>query len=435
MRTKQSFILCATDFSTRAQAASVVAAKLAQRAAGRLMLVHATESSRANVLEVLRDRLEAEAEVLRKNGGVVEAVLLRGRKPSDALLELVRERGPTLVVVAGPVKGALDRWALGSFSERIAEASPVPTLVVRSPEAFDRWDWTKSRLAVLLSLDLSASSDVVLRWAKQFRRVGPCDFIAGHVNFRAPTSDEVVYPLSGAVNPRAVQERLERDLRKRIRDQMGDDAVEVVVRPNFGDAGPVLVEVAREKRVHVIAVGAHQRRGIHRLAQFSVSRSILHQTEANVVCIPVTARFDPREAHIPEIRRVLVATDFSEIGNTAVPFACGACADDGLVKIIHVVSPRTAERNGGIRWSSDLRMKMRELVPDEMAGGRRQSECEVITHGNVAEAICAEAERFGADLVCLTSHGAGASRAFQGSVAKAVLKHIRRPLLVIRRPE
>jgi nucleotide-binding universal stress UspA family protein len=53
----------------------------------------------------------------------------------------------------------------------------------------------------------------------------------------------------------------------------------------------------------------------------------------------------------------------------------------------------------------------------------------------VAAAICEEAERFGADLVCLASHGLGASRALHGSVTKSVLKKIRRPLLVIRRPE
>jgi nucleotide-binding universal stress UspA family protein len=35
----------------------------------------------------------------------------------------------------------------------------------------------------------------------------------------------------------------------------------------------------------------------------------------------------------------------------------------------------------------------------------------------------------------MASHGLGASRALHGSVTKAVLKKIRRPLLVIRRPE
>ena len=435
MKTNRSFILCATDFSTRASAAASVAAKLAQRRAEKLLLVHASDAGRASVSELLRGRLEAEADELRKSGAEVEAKLLNGRRPSDALLSFIREHEPTLIVVACAVKGALDRWALGSFSESIAEGSPVPTLVVRNPSVFDGWDWMKSRLTILLALDQNPSSDVVLRWAKEFRRVGPCDFVAGHVNFCTPTYEESAYPLAALANPPALQERLERAMRNRVRDQIGDDSVDVIVRPRFGDPGPVIVEIADEKKAHLIAIGAHQRRGIHRLAQFSVSRDVLHQSDMNVMCVPVTTRFDPREAHIPEFHRVLVTTDFSELGNTAVPFGCGACSAGGLLKIVHVASPRRLERSAGLRWTSELRSKLRALIPGEMTTRGRPPEVEVLANGDVAQAICDEAERFGADLVCMTSHGSGASQAFHGSVAKAVLKRIRRPLLVIRRPE
>jgi nucleotide-binding universal stress UspA family protein len=191
--------------------------------------------------------------------------------------------------------------------------------------------------------------------------------------------------------------------------------------------------MAEERKAHLIAVGAHQRHGIHRLAQFSVSRDVLHQATLNVVCIPVHAKFDGRDAHIPDFRRVLVATDFSELGNTAVPYACGACAIGGLVKIIHVASPRAAKRGTG--WSSDVRTQLRALIPEETGARCQPPEVEVVAHRDVATAICAEADRFGADLVCLASHGLGASRALHGSVAKAVLKQIHRPLLVVRRPK
>jgi len=45
------------------------------------------------------------------------------------------------------------------------------------------------------------------------------------------------------------------------------------------------------------------------------------------------------------------------------------------------------------------------------------------------------AARFGADLVVLATHGLGASQALHGSVTKTGRRKIRRPLLVIRRPE
>jgi nucleotide-binding universal stress UspA family protein len=434
MKATRSFIICATDFSAHANDAASVAAKLALRRAEKLLLVHATDAGTAKASASLNRRLESDALHLRESGADVEPILLHGARPTDALLEYVREQAPSLVVVGCGVKGPIDRWALGSFSEKIAEASPVPTLVVRNPAAFEAWDWMKSRLTILLALDFNASSDVVLRWGKKFQCLGPCDFIACHVNYRMPTMEEGTTATTSLRNPDALQDRLERDLRKKVRDQLGADSVPMVVRPNFGDAGPIVVEIAAEKKAHLIAVGAHQRHGIHRLAQVSVSREILHQAGVNVVCVPVTAKFEAREAHIPDFRRVLVATDFSELGNTAVPYACGACAIGGLVKIVHVTSPRESKRTATVT-TSDLRLQLRELIPDETGARCQPPEVQVLKDNDVARALCDEAERFGADVVCLASHGLGASRALHGSVTKAVLKRIRRPLLVVRRPE
>lgn len=435
MNSKQRFILSASDFSSHANDAAMVAAKLAFRRGERLMLVHVTDSPRASVRAVLNRRLAAEVERLQKTGVEVQALLLDGARPSESLVRYIRKEEPSLVVVGSGVKSPMDRWALGSFSEAIAESSPAPTLVVRNPAAFESWDWTKGRLAVLLALDFYASSDVVLRWAKQFQLAGPCDLTACHVNWRMPSLEESA-TAAAAVNPAVLQRRLERDLRKKVRDQIGDDAVEVIVRPYFGDPGPCIVEIAREKQAHLIAVGTHQRHGLHRLAQFSISREVLHQAALNVICVPLTASFEAREAHIPDFRRVLVATDFSALGNTAVPFACAACSIGGLVKIIHVAAPRVpAKRRARTGWSCDYHEQLRALIPNETGARCQPPEVEVLESIDVAKAICAEADRFGADLVCLASHGLGVSRALHGSVTKGVLKRLRRPLLVIRRPE
>jgi nucleotide-binding universal stress UspA family protein len=435
MKTNPSCLICATDFSSPANEAASVAAKLALRRQEKLLLVHATGVGSGKVSALLNRRLESEGLQLSKTGAVVESVLLHGIHPTDALLHYIRKQQPSLVAVGCGTKGPIDRWALGSFSEKIAEAAPVPTLVVRNPAALEAWDWAKSRLTILLALDFTASSDAVLRWGRKFQRLGPCDFIASHVNWRAPTLDDTPAPIDPPRNPDALQNRLERDLKKKVRDQMGDDGIPIVVRPSRGSAGATLIEIAREKKAHLIAVGAHQRHGIHRLAQFSVSREVLHAASLNVICVPVTTPYDARDAHLPDFRRVLVATDFSELGNTAIPYACGACAIGGRVKIVHVVSPRKAKRHEGTDWASDLRMQLRGLIPDETGARGQPPEVQVLKAKDVATAICEEAGRFGADVVCMASHGMGASRALHGSVTKTVLKRLRLPLLVIRRPE
>jgi nucleotide-binding universal stress UspA family protein len=435
MNSRKQCILSASDFSPHASDAATVAAKLALRRGEKLLLVHVTNSPRGSVRAILKNRLYAEAARLQKLGAEVEALLMDDATPSQALVAYIRKQQPSLVVVGCGVQGAMDRWALGSFSERLAESSPVPTLVVRNPNVFDSWDWTQARLSILLALDFYSSSDVVLRWAKQFQVAGPCDLIACHVNWRMTTLEESASD-SAPMNPAEIQHRLERDLQKKVRDQLGDDAIDVIVRPHFGDPGPCIVEIAQEKKAHLIAVGTHQRRGLHRLAQFSISREVLHQSAMNVICVPVTASFDAREAHIPDFRRVLVATDFSELGNTAIPFACAACCIGGLVKIIHVAPPRApTKRHAGTGWSCDLREQLRALIPNETGARGQPPQVEVLESNDVAKAICGEAERFGAAVVCMASHGLGASRALHGSVTKAVLKRLCRPLLVIRRSE
>ncbi len=432
MKTARTFILSATDFSSHARAATTVAAGLARRRAETLRLVHVSDTTDAGARAAAGPRLEAEAQRLRQTGADVETKLLEGFFPATALLDCIRDEPPALVVVASGSKGPIDRWALGSFSEQIAEASPVPTLVVRNPAAFEAWDWTKERLAVLLALDLQATSDAVLRWARQFRMAGPCNLVAGYANHRLLTLDDPAPGPGGPVNPPAVQRRLEQALRKKVRDVIGDDAATVVVKPHLVGAGPTLVGMAADAKAQLVAVGTHQRHGLSRLVQFSLSRELLHQPALNVVCVPVTAKFDPREAHIPEYRRVLVATDFSELGNAAIPFACAACSIGGRLKIVHVARPG---RRAGGAGTAELVRQLRALIPNEAGARCQPPEVEVLESRDVADALCAEAGRFGADLVCLASHGLGVSRALHGSVAKGMLKQIRRPLLVIRRPD
>lgn len=432
MKNNRSSIICATDFSPHSAAAESVAAKLAQRRGERLLLVHGTDLVTGKALRTLNRRLESEGLLLRASGVEVESILAQGDRAADAVLNCIKEQEPSLLVVGCGLKGPIDRWALGSFSEKVAESASVATLVVRNPGPFEAWDWTKSRLKILLALDFTTSSDLVLRWAKKFQRIGPCDFVACHLNLRRSTPDESELPSWATRNPEALQAKLERDLHKKLRDHLGDESVPLVIRPVVGDFGATITAIAEEKGAHVIAVGAHQRHGIYRFGQFSFSREVLHQALLNVVCVPVNSKFDARDAHIPDFRRVLVATDFSEMGNSAVPFACAACAIGGLVKIVHVTPLREANRREGTGWASDLRIQLRELIPDETGARCQPPEVEILRGDDPARTICEEAERFSADVVCLASHGLGASRALHGSVTKAVLKKLERPLLVIR---
>ena len=64
---------------------------------------------------------------------------------------------------------------------------------------------------------------------------------------------------------------------------------------------------------------------------------------------------------------------------------------------------------------------------------KKISATNIVSFGSVVQSILDIAEREGADLIAIASHGRGSlSRVFYGSVAAGVLHSIDRPLLIIR---
>ena len=82
------------------------------------------------------------------------------------------------------------------------------------------------------------------------------------------------------------------------------------------------------------------------------------------------------------------------------------------------------------------REKMAQSYLGGLAGEFRERQIEAETrtsYGSVVQSILDTAERYGADLIALASHGrTGLSQVFYGSVAAGVLHHADRPLLIIR---
>jgi nucleotide-binding universal stress UspA family protein len=153
---------------------------------------------------------------------------------------------------------------------------------------------------------------------------------------------------------------------------------------------------------------------------------------------------------IPTIRKVMVTTDFSDLGNGAIPHAYSLLADrEGTVILCHILEPPTlpnplyAHYSPGGAFSSEDRERLRQsllqaleqLVPSEVRKSRRVvTEVRVVeTQAPVAEAICQEAKVLGVDIIVIASHGhSGLARVFLGSVAERVLRLADRPILIVR---
>lgn len=153
---------------------------------------------------------------------------------------------------------------------------------------------------------------------------------------------------------------------------------------------------------------------------------------------------------IPTYRKVMVTTDFSTVGNRAIPHAYAVLPKDGgTVILCHVVevpelpNPLYAHYSAVRVLSPTERQALREtvlrsleaLVPAEVRGQPMIStELRVVeTPGAVHEVICQEAGALNVDLLVMASHGhSGMARLFLGSVAERVLRSADRPVLIVR---
>ena len=101
--------------------------------------------------------------------------------------------------------------------------------------------------------------------------------------------------------------------------------------------------MASQQKVDLVVVGTHRRHGLDRLRFGSVSRTVLHHANVAVAVIPPAE--DRKRLPIPKLDRVLVATDFSDLGNKAVGYGCAILRRGGALKLVHIMDlPAPTER-------------------------------------------------------------------------------------------
>lgn len=161
---------------------------------------------------------------------------------------------------------------------------------------------------------------------------------------------------------------------------------------------------------------------------------------------------------IPNIKKILYATDLSENARYAFSYAASMAEryDAGVV-IMHVVeelSPTALLLIGDIvgekRWSTikgekeqQIIATIRKRLEDFYAEFCRQEpNCRItvdqiiIENGRPANRIIETAETIGADVIVMGSHGQGVIQEVMiGSTSRRVMRRCRQPVLVVRLPE
>lgn len=137
-------------------------------------------------------------------------------------------------------------------------------------------------------------------------------------------------------------------------------------------------------------------------------------------------------------RKILFPTDFSPFGQEALRWATSLARDSGAALIIvHVEEPPMSYGGGEVFIGGEegdreeLKKSLVKVVPTD---AKVPFEHKLLV-GDPATAIVEEADNENADLIVIGTHGrTGLTRLLMGSVAEAIVRRAKCPVLVVKHP-
>jgi universal stress protein A len=137
-------------------------------------------------------------------------------------------------------------------------------------------------------------------------------------------------------------------------------------------------------------------------------------------------------------KKILFPVDFST-GDAAIKMATSLARDSGAkLLIVHVEEPPLAYGGGEMYYgipepaTEDLRKMLEKIVPPD---ANVPYEHHLIV-GDPASGLVRLADSEGVDLIVMSTHGrTGVTRLLMGSVAEAVVRRVKCPVLTLKQPE
>lgn len=432
-------IVCGTDFSAQSEKACEVAAALASQHGDALILVHALlppalppppgvpfpPAILDDLRESARHSLDELAARLNTHGAEIRLAIEVG-DADDVILQQAAQEDARLVVV-GSVGHRGARSILGSTADRVASRSECPVLVAREPFPAAAWLEERKPLRVVVASDLESGTGSAVEWAAHLPEQGPCQFVLAHVSWPPEEYDRLALdgPMHLDQTHPIVEDLLQRDLAAAAGVLRAAGETRTVVESNVGKTADALTLLAARENADLLVVGRGRKEERH-WWEASTSRAVVRRALMSVVCVPDLA--EPTELVVPEVRRLLAATDLSRRGNAAVAYALALAPVRGEVLIVHVME--TEDQAEEQRRCAQLE----ELVRSADVQRGVSVSVEVLA-GEPSRLIHSAAEQFRADVICVGARGrAGWGKVLFGSVSQELLLRSERPVLLVQAP-
>src|SRR5215472_6309666 len=169
-----------------------------------------------------------------------------------------------------------------------------------------------------------------------------------------------------------------------------------------GSLWPAVEQIIAEKKIDLVVVGTHGRKGFRKMMLGSVAEEIYRKANCPVLTIGPESSANPQNEMRP--RRILLATDLQDEAHSASDYAVAMAERHGAELIVlHVIEDQVSDfgRAEQQRLASLARMEGR--IPSEipLASKARM----VVARGCAADEIPGAARTYGADLIVIGLHG------------------------------
>jgi nucleotide-binding universal stress UspA family protein len=286
-------ILCPLDFSEFSARAFDYAQSLARHYQGSLLIEHVVQPVLSaypayvnpemveKVAQGLRDYAEDELREFIKrhshNGMKVESLLREG-EVTDTILATAEARAIDLIVMGTHGRHGLDRWLLGSVTEKVLRKARCPVLAVRKPvhgfvSPEDRPD-PVHLCRLVVGVDFSACSERAVRYAVSLAGEYDAELTLLHILEDFPPSKDLPTVTAEAVH------QLEGLL-----PQAERTACAVKTRLRVGKPYEEIVRCARELDADLIVTGVRGRNALDLALFGSTTHRVIEQGPCPVLAV------------------------------------------------------------------------------------------------------------------------------------------------------
>lgn len=305
-------ILCPTDFSELSERALSQAVALARRWAAEIVVAHVDRPAllpRPGIADLTAPApdprtfarrvspLRRFSETVRAAGVPVRALRLAG-DPGREIVAQARALSADLIVMATHGRAGLERWVLGSVTEKVLGRAPCPVLTVSAAAGAPPNAVGASFKRIVCALDLGPFSSTTLESAVSLALESEAELTVLHV-VEGPSRGQLDFNTHFDVPEH--RGHMLAEARKELRAAVPEDVRaklgvrEIVVE---GSIAEEIRRVATEQAAELVVIGAHGRNPIDVLFSGATVRNVVRRASCPVLAVRPRSAAPRQASHV-----------------------------------------------------------------------------------------------------------------------------------------